>query len=180
MQSTHEIAQVSIRRARNDDAASIARAWLEGNRALNQRNIPPDDQVLEFFSSRLRQQTDVFGMWIAEHEGRFAGWQGLQPCRPNPIAKMAESSTYVSADVKTRGVGRSLILYANSHAQEVGLEYIVGFIRAENSAMIRIVESSGWTLVGTLPNRVSTDVQYLYYAYAVPGRRLAGRELPHA
>jgi L-amino acid N-acyltransferase YncA len=168
MQPSSEITEISIRRARGDDAARIARAWLEGNRALKQKNIPEEERVLEFYSRRLEQQTNVFGIWVAEHDGIFAGWQGLQPCRPNPISKMAESSTYVSTDVKTRGVGRSLILYANSHAQTVGLDYIVGFIRAENAAMIRIVESSGWSVVGALPRRSSADVHYFYYVFAVP------------
>ena len=129
---------------------------------------PPETEVRAFFAGRIEQQTDVYGVWVAEHEGVVAGWEGLQPCRPNPISRWAESSTYIASNSKARGVGRALIGYVLDHARRVELQYVVGFIKTGNDAAIRIVESAGWCLVGALPRAKANDPQYLYYAYAVP------------
>lgn len=160
--------ELFIRRATPADAENITTAWIHGLGTATHLRLPPKYEALAFFKDRLNCQTETFGLWIAEHQGIFAGWQGLQPCRANPVSKFAESSTYVSSTVKTKGVGRALIMHATEHSRHVGLDYIVAFIRAENIAMIRIVESCGWSSVGSLPRSASSYPEYLYYAYAVP------------
>jgi L-amino acid N-acyltransferase YncA len=161
-------AELTIRRANLEDVNNITTAWMHGLGTATHLRPPPKDEALAFFGNRLRNQTDTYGLWVAENHGTFAGWKGLQPCRANPVSKFAESSTYVASDVKTKGVGRALISHATAHSRHVGLDCIVAFIRAENVAMIRIVESHGWTAVGGLPRSTPSYLEYLYYAYAVP------------
>jgi phosphinothricin acetyltransferase len=163
-----QASELCIRRATSADADGITTAWIHGLGTATHLRLPPKDEALAFFEDRLNRQTETFGLWVAEHQGTFAGWQGLQPCRPNPVSKFAESSTYVSSAVKAKGVGRALIMHATEHSRHVGLDYIVAFIRTENIAMIRIVESCGWSLVGRLPRGTPSYPEYLYYAYAVP------------
>lgn len=162
-----QASELTIRRATFADADNITTAWIHGLGAATHLRLPPKDEALAFFENRLRSQTDTYGLWVAEHQGTFAGWQGLQPCRANPVAKFAESSTYVASAVTARGVGRTLISHATEHSRNVRLDYIVAFIRAENVAMIRIVESCGWSVVGSLPRSTASYPEYLYYAYAV-------------
>lgn len=166
--ASHPAEKFAIRRAAAQDAAAITSIWMEGVRGAHGLEPPPEEQVQAFFDERIAQQTEVFAIWVAIVEARVVGWQGLQPCRPNPISKMAESSTYVASDSKARGVGRALIAHAQRHASSVGLQHILGFILVSNLAVIRIVESSGWSRVGALPRAREEDPEYLYYAYAVP------------
>jgi L-amino acid N-acyltransferase YncA len=45
---------------------------------------------------------------------------------------------------------------------------VVGFIRKDNEAPIKIVESLGWQKVGSIPRSNPSDIEWLYYVYAVP------------
>ena len=158
---------VTIRPASIDDLHEIAIIWIEGQVA--QSCEPPDiNQVLDVFRLRLESETKVYGIWVAEIEGVIAGWQSLHRCRANPLWNWAESSTYISAQSRGRGVGRQLLAFATEHAKLVNLSHVVGFIIKGNEAPIKIVESLGWQKVGSIPRSKPSDIEWLYYVYAVP------------
>jgi L-amino acid N-acyltransferase YncA len=83
-----------------------------------------------FFAERVDRQNEIFGIWVALFEDTIVGWQGLQPCRNNPMEalKVAESSTYVSPTSRARGVGRALLVFAQEHAARVQLKELRGNI----------------------------------------------------
>jgi L-amino acid N-acyltransferase YncA len=120
MPDKDQASELRIRRATPADADNIVTAWIHGLGTATHLRLPPKAEALAFFEDRLNRQTETFGLWVAEYQGAFAGWQGLQPCRANPVSKFAESSTYVSSTVKTKGVGRALIMHATEHATRVG------------------------------------------------------------
>jgi phosphinothricin acetyltransferase len=119
-----------------------------------------------FFEAKLGIESEIFGIWVAHCEGRLVGWQGLQPCRNNPIEGLtvAESSTYISSTSRGKGVGSALLEFAQKHAARVGLKELRGDIATTNLASVKLVEGLGWRKVGTLPRKPA----FFMYAYAVP------------
>jgi L-amino acid N-acyltransferase YncA len=166
-EETCSIAPVTIRPASIEDINEIAVIWRDGQVA--QGIDPPDLNIaLNAFRARLESHGRDYGVWVAEIEGVIAGWQSLQPCRTSPLYNWAESSTYISARSRGRGVGRRLLEFATEHAKAVHLSHVVGFIRKGNQAPIKIVESLGWQKVGSIPRSNANDIEWLYYVYAVP------------
>jgi L-amino acid N-acyltransferase YncA len=158
---------VAIRPASIKDLHEIAVIWREGQVAQGIK--PPDlDLALQIFRARLETEAEVFGVWVAEIERVLVGWQSLLPCRTSPLYKWAESSTYISARSRGRGVGRKLLEFATEHAKTVNLTHVVAFIIKDNEASIKMVESLGWQKVGDIPRSNPRDMEWLYYVYAVP------------
>src|SRR5579863_7179461 len=89
-------APLTMRRATMKDLHPIVKIWMNGVQMAQGLTPPPLDEVVNLFASRIESQSPVYGIWVAEVDGAVAGWQGLQACRPNPIMRWAESSTYIS------------------------------------------------------------------------------------
>ena len=160
-------AQVTIRLASIDHLRDIVTIWSAGQ--LDQGEKPPDlNETMSVFRSRLQENLTACGIWVAEVQGIVAGWQSLHRFRANPIHNWAESSTYISQQYKGRGIGRKLLTFATEHAKSAGLSHIEGFIQSRNHAPIKIVESLGWQKVGSIPRANPSDIEWLYYVYAVP------------
>jgi phosphinothricin acetyltransferase len=130
------------------------------------------EDALRFFETRLKTQSEIFGIWVATCEDQVVGWQALQPCRNNPIEAFtgAESSTYVSPTSRGKGVGKALLQFAQDHAVRVGLREIRGNVAVTNFASLKLVDSLGWTRVGTLPQTQDDAHTFFLYVYAVPVR----------
>jgi L-amino acid N-acyltransferase YncA len=163
-----------IRQATIADLPEIARIWHEGQRvALGVDPGPLDDAHLGFFRARLTAQDETFQVWVAEDETpEVLGWQAVSPMRNHPglRSRSAESSTYVSARAKGRGVGHRLIRHACEHARDSGLFQVFAFVAVNNPAMLRILESAGWTRVGEVgpAPRLAQAAPTTFWVYQVP------------
>jgi L-amino acid N-acyltransferase YncA len=161
---------ITIRRARQHDLASIVDIWLAGVLCAFGITPPPTEGALRFFAEKLDLQTENFGIWVAVCEGNVIGWQGLYPCRNNPIEAftVAEASTYVSPTSRAKGVGRALLVFAQEHATRVQLRQLRGTIVTTNSPSLKLVDSLGWSRVGAMPGVGDDAPAFFLYAYAVP------------
>ena len=160
--------QVVLRSAERRDLSAICSIWMQGVQLAF--GLPPSalDVVEAYFADRVSTQTSPFGIWVAETNGVVLGWQSLQQCRPNPISKMAEASTYVSPKDWRKRLGRDLLLFAQRRGIEAGFRHIVAFMKTDNQAATLLVESLGWKRVGTLPYTAQGDPECAYYAWSVP------------
>ena len=86
-----------------------------------------------------------FGFWVVEEAGLVLGWQSLLPCTSNPLKRhlLAESSTYVAADTRHRGLGERLLRWALAEAGPGGLQFVLGWVLAGNEPMRRLVSRCG-------------------------------------
>jgi phosphinothricin acetyltransferase len=160
--------ETTIRPATTDDVPEIATIWSEGQVSQGERPLTPEE-AMGVFCERLQAPIPPYGIWVAEVEGMVVGWQSLHRTRANPaLSGWAESSTYISQRYKGRGVGRKLLTFATQYANASKFMYVEGFIKADNQAPARIVESLGWQKIGRLPRRNPREVEWLYYVYAVP------------
>jgi L-amino acid N-acyltransferase YncA len=144
---------IRLRVATNEDANAIVYIWRkEVASSLGFEIELPE--VEPFFCQCIQEQSDASKFWVAiDHVSKVLGWQSLRPTRANPIMRrlVAESSTYVDSSCGIRGVGTALIHMASHHADTSSLQYVTGYISANNSAMRSIVSKAGWIEVGKVP-----------------------------
>ena len=72
--------------------------------------------------------------------------------RPGPGSHVATASYMVSADARGRGVGRALVVDSLDWARECGYAAMLfNAVVATNTGAVRLYESLGFTVVGTVP-----------------------------
>lgn len=100
--------------------------------------------------------------WFSEHGGRYpllvaevdsvvAGYSCISRYRPKPGYNFTvESSVYVAPSYHRQGIGRALMEELMTRTRDLGYHAILAGITAENLGSIRLHESLGFTLVGTM------------------------------
>ncbi|PXY29189.1 ArsR family transcriptional regulator [Prauserella coralliicola] len=87
--------------------------------------------------------------WVAELGGRIAGWAALSPVSSRDCySGVAESSVYVGAGDRGRGVGKALLRQQVVEADAAGLWTLQASILAENRTGIGLHHSAGYRTVG--------------------------------
>jgi L-amino acid N-acyltransferase YncA len=156
----------SIRPATADDLADIVDIWSEGQIIASELGVPPTrDQVARFYMQYLSDAERSPRIWVATTEIRtILGWQALLPNRPHPTFSQswAQSSTYIRQEAQGRGLGIDLLNFAMQLAPSIGIRHILGYIREDNAASIRLVERLKWQRVGMLPQD-DGDALILYH-----------------
>jgi len=83
--------------------------------------------------------------WVAEADGRVAGWAAAKPVSSRPVyAGVAETSIYVGDGFRGRGVGKALIHRQVTAADEGGLWTLQTSIFPENRASLNLHHSAGF------------------------------------
>lgn len=160
---------VRLRVAGPADSEQISAIWRDGIDLQKwPTGIPPHQQAVEWFAQRLSKPMGDSKIFVAESGGRLVGWQSLMDLGATQITRALLSSTYTDRDWHRRGIARRLLSHAMEDSRGTGCSHIVGWIRADNLASIRLVQSLGWTFVGDLPKARESDIQLGYYAYAIP------------
>jgi phosphinothricin acetyltransferase len=87
--------------------------------------------------------------WVAEADGRVVGWAALTPVSARACyAGVAETSVYVAAGARGRGVGRALVRHQVEHADAAGLWTLQNAIFPENAGSIALHLDAGFRRVG--------------------------------
>ena len=83
--------------------------------------------------------------WVAELDGRVVGWTAIQPVSSRPCyAGVGETSVYVTAAARGRGVGKALLWRQVNEADGGGLWTLQTAIFPENRASIALHHSAGY------------------------------------
>ena len=97
-------------------------------------------------------------LWVAEREGRVAGWLSFQPFKKRSAYRgTAEISVYVHEQFRRTGVGRTLLEQAIARAASLKLSALLGCIFAHNEASLRLFERAGFDRWGLLPGVARVD-----------------------
>jgi L-amino acid N-acyltransferase YncA/DNA-binding transcriptional ArsR family regulator len=87
--------------------------------------------------------------WVAEVDGRIAGWAAASPVSSRECyAGVAETSVYVGDGFRGRGVGRALVATQVVEADQAGLWTLQTSIFTENRASIALHHAAGFRTVG--------------------------------
>ncbi len=83
--------------------------------------------------------------WVAELDGRVVGWTAISPVSSRPCyAGVGETSVYVAATARGRGVGKALLWRQVNEADEGGLWTLQTAIFPENRVSIALHHSAGY------------------------------------
>jgi phosphinothricin acetyltransferase len=111
-------------------------------------------------------------LWIAEREGRVAGWLGLRSFYGRPAYhRTVESAVYVAPWAQRRGVARELLAHALETAPERGIATVLAFVFAHNAPSIALFEAQDFERWGLLPRVCEMDAAEL--DVLILGRRVA-------
>src|SRR4051794_19962693 len=107
-------------------------------------------------------EEEARGIWLENGPGgrtsvavegdRVLGTAKMGRNRPGPGSHVATASYMVSAEARGRGVGRALVVDSLDWARECGFAAMqFNAVVATNTGAVRLYESLGFTVVGTVP-----------------------------
>jgi phosphinothricin acetyltransferase len=142
-----------IRPMSEDDWPDVAAIFAEGiaTRSATFETQPPD--YASFDASH-----HAGHRLVAVEDGRVVGWVTLAPTSSRACyAGVAESSVYVAASARGRGVGRALMQALVADAAAAGVWTIHAGMFPENAASVALHEGLGFRLVGRFERVAELD-----------------------
>jgi L-amino acid N-acyltransferase len=108
--------------------------------------------TLEMLDQWFKEKQDKgLPVFVAEIEGRIAGFASYGPFRPWPAYKYSvEHSIYVHKDFRRQGVAKKLLRVLIDKAEASGMRTIVAGIDSENVVSIGLHKEFGFREAGTL------------------------------
>lgn len=150
---------INIRLAAEDDVAAITEIY---NQAIALQSATADITPVSESSRRswlAEHPADKYPVFVAEQQGRIAGYTSLSPYRRGRMAlrHTAEISYYVHEDFRGMGVGTGLIEHATNECPRLGLKTLFAILLDINSDSVRILEKFGFQKWGHLPDVADFD-----------------------
>lgn len=131
---------VTTRLVTDDDMAAVLAIYDEG---IATRNATFETTVPT--ARRLRERWLPDLAWVAELDGVVVGWTAITPVSARECyAGVGESSVYVAAAARGRGVGKSLLHTQVMEADRAGLWTLQTSIFPENRASLALHHSAGY------------------------------------
>lgn len=139
----------TVRPATREDMPAVVGIY---NWAINQTFATIDSEPLsaeeaaEWWDAHARQRTITL---VADEDGDVIGWARLLPWRQRGF-EVVEDLVYVDPLYQKHGVGRELLGRLIEAARSTGCRTIVASVAADNAAGLRLHQSLGFEVVGTL------------------------------
>lgn len=131
---------VTTRLATDEDMKAVLGIYEEG---LATRNATFETTLPT--AQKLRDRWLPELAWVAELEGRVVGWSAITPVSARACyAGVGESSVYVAATARGRGVGKALLYTQVMEADRAGLWTLQTSIFPENRASLALHHSAGY------------------------------------
>jgi L-amino acid N-acyltransferase len=141
---------LTIRCATLDDAAAIADIYNEAIRSTT-ATFDTEPKSVEDRRHWLEAHDERHPVLVAEFAGQVVGWAALTQWSDRPAYdQTAESSFYVAQPFRGRGIGRALKARLIEEARRLAFHTLLARVAGESEASIRINESFGFRLVGTM------------------------------
>ncbi|GAA4546260.1 hypothetical protein GCM10023175_28060 [Pseudonocardia xishanensis] len=136
---------VTVRALEPGDWADVRRIYAEGiatGHATFETEVPERRELDRTWLPDHR--------WVAEVDGRIAGWTALAPASARPVyAGVAETSVYVGDGFRGRGVGKALLHKQVTAADEsTTIWTLQTSIFPENRASLALHQSAGYRTLG--------------------------------
>ena len=133
-------ADVTTRAMTDADLAVVRDIYAEG---VDTRNATFETEVPTAKALAAKWLADH--RWVAELDGRVVGWTAIAPVSSRECyAGVGETSVYVAATARGRGVGKALLWRQVNEADKGGLWTLQTAIFPENRASIALHHSAGY------------------------------------
>lgn len=124
-----------------DEVAEIYRLGLLTRNATFETEVPTFEVWDQKFHTHLR--------WVAIRAEKIAGWAGLMPVSARKVyAGVAEVSIYIHPAFAGQGIGKMLIQHLITKSEKAGIWTLFASLFPENTASVRLHESSGFRKIG--------------------------------
>lgn len=137
-------ADVTVRALGDGDWPAVRRIYREGidtGIATFETAVPP--------STRLAARWLPGHRWVAEADGAVVGWTAVTPVSGRDCYRgIGETSVYVAARARGRGVGKALLRRQVTAADADGLWTLQTSIFTENRASLSLHHQAGYRTVG--------------------------------
>ncbi len=141
------MSECSIRlaaRADAEDINSIQNHYVVHSTATFLTDPLTLEQRLNWLGNRSQSHPVI----IAQSDGLVAGWGSLEVFRARPAYRhTAEFSIYVHHERHRRGIGRAILADLTARARALGHHTLVGGCCSESTAVIALLEASGFSRV---------------------------------
>ncbi|MDA0269464.1 MAG: GNAT family N-acetyltransferase [Chloroflexi bacterium] len=141
--------EVTVRRAEERDLEAINAIY---NREIREgiATWDLDEWTLEARQAWFREHDDRSPVFVAEVDGRVAGFAYLSRYRGKPGYRWTrEDTVYIAPEAQGRGIGRALLGTLVEAARALGIRAVVAWIEAENAGSIALHERFGFVLTGS-------------------------------
>jgi phosphinothricin acetyltransferase len=137
----------SIRLATRDDAGVIND--IQNHYVVNSTaTFLTEPLTLERRLAWLDGRSPVHPVIVAQDDGSVVGWGSLEVFRGRPAYRhTAELSVYVHHEWHRRGIGRAILADLLARARALGHHTLVGGCCIESTAIIALLEASGFSRV---------------------------------
>jgi phosphinothricin acetyltransferase len=138
----------AVRPATEADLPAIAGIY---NWAVNQTFATIDaeplssEEVKSWYAAHVKRNPLI----VAEEDGEVVGWARLLPWKQRGF-DIVEDLVYVDPVHHGRGIGRELLQRLVEEARALGYRTIVASVAADNSSGLKLHQSLGFQIVGTL------------------------------
>ncbi|HEX2679302.1 MAG TPA: GNAT family N-acetyltransferase [Polyangiales bacterium] len=147
-----------LRLARESDLDAIVEIY---NSTVPDRIATADLEPVSVDSRRAwfrEHSADRHPLWVAERNGRIAGWCSLQAFHVRSAYRATvEISVYVHAQERRAGVARSLIKHALDAAPSLGVRNVLALIFGHNTPSLDLFTAFGFAPWGELPAVAELD-----------------------
>jgi len=145
------VSACSIRLATRDDSRAINEIQnhyvLSSTATFLTEPVTPE-QRLAWFDGR----SPAHPVIVAQSAGSVVGWGSLEVFRSRPAYRHStELSLYVHHPWHNRGIGRALLADLVARARAIGHHALVGGCCSESTAVIALLERSGFSRVAHFP-----------------------------
>lgn len=146
------------RLAARDDLDRIVEIY---NATIPSRRVTADTEPVSV-ESRVdwfeHHNPDRRPLWVAEFEGRIAGWLSFSSFYGRPAYdRTAELSIYVDEPYRKLALGSYLLAQAIDRAPSLHLDTLLGFIFGHNQPSLGLFEKFGFERWGELPRVALLD-----------------------
>lgn len=150
---------IRIRIARREDLPGIVAIY---NQAIPSRRSTPDltpVTVADRTAWFEQHEPDKHPIFLAEVDGRLAGWCSLSAYRPGRMGlrHTAEISYYIADEFQRRGVGSALMQHALQACPALEIKNVFAILLDRNEGSRRLLEKHGFQQWGYLPRVADFD-----------------------
>ncbi|HMO82007.1 MAG TPA: GNAT family N-acetyltransferase [Pyrinomonadaceae bacterium] len=141
---------VTIRKAESRDRDAVwevIRSVIAGGDTYVFDPETPREEMLEYWFSPEKH------VYVAEEDGSVLGTFWLKPNQPDLGDHVCNAAYMVSPDAHGKGIGRQMAEFSLDEARRLGFSAMqFNFVVASNTAAVRLWESIGMRIIGTVPN----------------------------
>jgi phosphinothricin acetyltransferase len=152
---------VTVRRAREGDAAAICAIYnqgIEDRIATLETELRTPEERRQWMAARGARHPVI----VAEVDGAVVAWGSLNPYNPRPAYQhVADFSVYVERGWRGRGVGRRVLERLIALARELGYHKMMLSAFPLNTAGVSLYERMGFTPVGICHEMGLLDGQWV-------------------